>query len=114
VHDVSDGGLLIALAEMAMAGDIGLHMSCPAAPDRIAFLFGEDQARYVLAVPRAAAQEIVIAAASAGISASFIGETGGATIRVAAEPEVRLETLKQAHESWFPRYMGGGELPPTN
>ncbi len=113
-HDVSDGGLLVTLAEMAMAGTTGLHMSCPAEPGRIAFFFGEDQARYVLAVPHADRQKILDAAASAGISAASIGETGGATLRIAAEPEIRLETLKQAHESWFPRYMGGGELPPTN
>jgi phosphoribosylformylglycinamidine synthase len=113
-HDVSDGGVLVALAEMAMAGGIGVQISCPAEPGRIAFYFGEDQARYVLAVPHAVRHEILNAASAAGIPAGFLGETGGATIRLAAEAESRLETLKQAHESWFPRYMGGGELPPTN
>src|SRR4030088_1915061 len=51
-HDVSDGGLLIALAEMAMAGGIGAQLS--AAPGSIvphAYWFGEDQARYIVTVP---------------------------------------------------------------
>ncbi len=50
-HDVSDGGLLVALAEMALAGDIGCQLDI-SAPDA-AFWFGEDQGRYVVVVPDA-------------------------------------------------------------
>ena len=59
VHDVSDGGLLVALAEMAMAGSIGAEIALPDGASAIPFLFGEDQARYVLAVPAADADKIV-------------------------------------------------------
>ena len=114
VHDVSDGGLLAAIAEMAMAGSIGFQLQCPADPGQIGFCFGEDQARYILAVPTDVQHDVLAAAAAVGISASSIGETGGATIRLAAEPEIGLGALKRAHEGWFPRYMGAGELPPTN
>ena len=54
-HDVSDGGLLVAVAEMAMAGLIGVRLSTgPRDIPGHAFWFGEDQGRYLLAVPDAA------------------------------------------------------------
>jgi phosphoribosylformylglycinamidine synthase len=48
VHDVSDGGLLVAIAEMAMPRGIGASIGLAGLPDAIAFWFGEDQARYVI------------------------------------------------------------------
>ena len=47
-HDVSDGGLLVALAEMAMASRIGAVLETPSGAAAHAFWFGEDQARYVV------------------------------------------------------------------
>jgi phosphoribosylformylglycinamidine synthase len=113
-HDISDGGLFVALAEMAMGGGIGFGVLLPPTIDLVPFLFGEDQAGYVLAVPRARQEEILDGAKAVGVSASSIGQTGGATIRLASEPQMRIDALMQAHESWFPRYMGEAELPPTN
>ena len=51
VHDVSDGGLLVAIAEMALKGDIGADIGQASLPDAVPFFFGEDQARYVIAAP---------------------------------------------------------------
>ena len=48
VHDISDGGLLVALAEMAMASGIGAVLEAPSNVPAHAFWFGEDQARYVV------------------------------------------------------------------
>ena len=59
VHDMSDGGLLVAIAEMAMAGGIGASIGLAGLPDAIPFWFGEDQARYVIAAPFAEAEKIV-------------------------------------------------------
>ena len=53
VHDVSDGGLLVALAEMAMASGIGAVLEGPTDIAAHAFWFGEDQARYVVTAPHA-------------------------------------------------------------
>ena len=56
VHDVSDGGLLVALAEMALAGDVGVEVGVAGTTvEAVPFFFGEDQARYVVA---ASAEEI--------------------------------------------------------
>jgi phosphoribosylformylglycinamidine synthase len=48
VHDISDGGLLVALTEMALAGKIGVTLD---APLTTAQAFGEDQSRYVVTTP---------------------------------------------------------------
>ncbi len=103
VHDVSDGGLLVAVAEMALAGNIGATL----AKGTIAFLFGEDQARYILAVPRDAAERLVSEAKAAGVAAALIGATGGTKIAADGSGEVTLDRLRKTHETWFPSYMAG-------
>jgi phosphoribosylformylglycinamidine synthase len=81
-HDVSDGGLAVALAEMAMAGKIGAKFVIPnAGVPPVGFLFGEDQARYVLTIDQVEnpglPQKIVQAAKAAGLWAAGLGITGG-------------------------------------
>ena len=108
VHDLSDGGLGVALAEMAMARDVGVAVS--ALPDGVpahAALFGEDQARYVVATSE---PEAVLAAASeAGVPALAIGTTGGSALTLPGGEAISIADLKQAHEGWFPAYMAGQE-----
>jgi phosphoribosylformylglycinamidine synthase len=115
VHDISDGGLLVALAEMAIAGNIGCKLNVPSgSPHPIAFLFGEDQARYILAVPPTATPTILSTAHASGVQVTLLGTTIGDRIAISGFGEVTLAKLKHAHEAWFPAYMSGGELPPTN
>jgi phosphoribosylformylglycinamidine synthase len=114
VHDLSDGGLLVALAEMAMAGGIGARVSLPADADAIPFLFGEDQGRYVLCAPAEIAVSLAVNARDAGIAAVFLGNTGGDTVELAGLGATSVAALRRTHEAWFPAYMGAEELPPTN
>jgi phosphoribosylformylglycinamidine synthase len=106
-HDLSDGGLLLALAEMALAGGIGATLTPPAAgkPPLLAWLFGEDQARYAASVRKAEADAILKAAAAAGISAETIGVTGGDALTLAGGPTISVARLRAAHEGWLPAYM---------
>ena len=113
-HDVSDGGLLVALAEMAMAGGSGAQVALPANADAVSFLFGEDQGRYVLCASPAVADRILGEAQRAGVPAALLGRTGGDRIAIDRHGTADVTALKRAHEAWLPRYMGGGELPPTN
>ncbi|WP_294539829.1 phosphoribosylformylglycinamidine synthase subunit PurL [uncultured Rhodoblastus sp.] len=106
-HDLSDGGLAIALAEMAMAGGIGATVAAPGA-DSAAIWFGEDQGRYLLAARAEQASEIVARAAEAGVAVAILGETGGETLRLGAHPPVLVRELLDAHENWMPAYMAGG------
>ncbi len=107
-HDVSDGGLLVALAEMAMAGNIGARLD--AGPESLvphAWWFGEDQARYIVTVPADQADAVLIKAHAVGVPCARIGTTGGAAIAIADEAPVTVATLAQAHENWLPAYMAG-------
>jgi len=106
VHDLSDGGLLVALAEMAMPRKIGAEIGDHPIP----ILYGEDQARYVLAVPKAEADHVLSAAKSAGVPAVLLGATGGDKIKV-GNAGLTLAELTRAHEGWFPAYMSA---PHTN
>lgn len=106
VHDLSDGGLAVALAEMAMAGGIGAAL--PEAPEGIAphaFLFGEDQARYLLAVEPEAAADILYSAAAQGIPAASVGVTGSDRLTLPGGETISIAELKAAHEGWLPAYM---------
>jgi phosphoribosylformylglycinamidine synthase subunit PurL len=103
-HDVSDGGLLVAVAEMAMAGNTGARLS--AGPRDIpghAFWFGEDQGRYVLAVADSAA--LVRAAEAAGVPASRIGTSGGQDLTLPDGGTISVAALRAAHERFFPAWM---------
>ncbi|HEY5048302.1 MAG TPA: phosphoribosylformylglycinamidine synthase subunit PurL [Rhizomicrobium sp.] len=112
VHDLSDGGLLICVAEMAMAGGIGAQML--SARNEIPYFFGEDQGRYVLAVPAASADRILAAAKLSDVPMALLGRTGGDKIALDECGEIAVAALKKAHEAWLPRYMAGSKLPPTN
>ncbi len=94
VHDLSDGGLLVAIAEMALAGNVGAKL------DELDHVraFGEDQARYV--VTTANSDALLAAALTAGVSARRIGVTGGDTL-----VGITLSDLRAAHEGFFPGLM---------
>ncbi|MPZ56926.1 MAG: phosphoribosylformylglycinamidine synthase subunit PurL [Rhizobiales bacterium] len=109
VHDVSDGGLLVALAEMAMASGIGAQLD--ASPSDIpahAFWFGEDQGRYALTLRANAVAAVVARAQAAGIPLRHLGTTGGDALTLPGERHMLAANLRQCSESWLPAYMAGG------
>ena len=107
VHDVSDGGLLVALSEMAMASGIGAELERPPIAAH-AFWFGEDQARYVLTADAGKAARILDKARAAGAPAREIGTTGGDAFTVAGERPILVARLREAFEGWLPAYMSAG------
>ncbi|SNS18786.1 phosphoribosylformylglycinamidine synthase subunit II [Sphingomonas laterariae] len=92
VHDVADGGVLVAVAEMALAGKIGATLD---GIDSAASAFGEDQGVYVVTT---ANPDAIVAA---GVPVKRIGTTGGASVA-----GVTLADLRTAHEGFFPKLMG--------
>ena len=105
-HDLADGGLAVALAEMAMASGIGARIrTLPNKVPAHAALFGEDQARYLVCVPEGEAEGLLARAREAGIPALRIGSTGGDALTVEGHLSISVEALRTAHESWFPRFM---------
>jgi phosphoribosylformylglycinamidine synthase subunit PurL len=103
-HDLSDGGLLVALAEMCVAGGTGATIKLPAgSPAPHAFLYGEDQGRYLAATADGGA--LIAAAEKAGVPAVRLGYSGGAAIIVEGLLALSLAELRAAHEAWLPNYM---------
>jgi len=106
-HDLSDGGLLVAVAEMAMASGVGARLA--AVPPGLAphgWWFGEDQGRYLLAVADGAA--LLAAAIAAGVPAALIGQSGGGDLVLAEGPAISVARLTAIHESTLPALMGEG------
>jgi len=100
-HDVSDGGLLVAVAEMAMAGQIGATVES-ADSNLAGFWFGEDQSRYVVTTKDA--DHLISAAKTAGIPILKIGTTSGKSLVVDGE-SVSVADLITINEEWLPKYM---------
>ena len=100
-HDVSEGGQLVTIAEMAISGNIGatLDISCD-----VARAFGEDQARYIITVPNEYAERILTRAPEQGVTAIAIGETGGDSIKV-GEASVKISELRDSYEGTLPKFM---------
>ena len=110
VHDCSDGGLLVAVAEMALKGEKGVALwpyegKLPAH----AAWFGEDQGRYVLEAAPDLAEEIIERAKLLGLPARVIGKVGGDTLTLKGEPSLALEDIRKAHEGWLPAFMAGND-----
>lgn len=104
-HDLSDGGLIAAAAEMALASNRGFSLVFRKLDAVHAQLFGEDQARYLVAVKDAA--PILAAAQAAGVEAAVVGKAGGSDLAVEGLFSLPLADLRTAHEGWMPAYMGG-------
>ncbi|MES2903198.1 MAG: phosphoribosylformylglycinamidine synthase subunit PurL, partial [Pseudomonadota bacterium] len=104
VHDCSDGGALVAVTEMALAGNIGATLVLPALANPAAILFGEDQARFI--VTTRDVDSVVARAAVANLMAAPIGSVAGDAID-GRDLHIPLATLRAAHEGFFPALMDG-------
>jgi phosphoribosylformylglycinamidine synthase len=103
-HDLSDGGLLAAVAEMAMTSGRGAVLDpIPAGLPRNAYLFGEDQARYILETSDP--DTILEAAGAAGVPAHVIGAVGGVALTLSNVGAISVDALRAANEAWLPDYM---------
>ncbi len=118
VHDCADGGLLVAIAEMALAGGahggsrdaagVGVELypyegKLPAH----AIWFGEDQGRYVVSLSPERAEDVIERARLLALPARIIGRVGGDAISLKGDASLPLTDLRTAHETWLPGFMGG-------
>jgi phosphoribosylformylglycinamidine synthase len=102
-HDLSDGGLAVAAAEMALASNFGARLDASDAMPAHAWFFGEDQARYLVGAADPGA--VLAAAAKAGVPARKVGAIGGDALRL-GDAAVPLAALRAAHEGGFKAMMG--------
>jgi phosphoribosylformylglycinamidine synthase len=103
-HDLSDGGLAMALAESCLAGGTGCRITSPA--DAASFLFSESAARAIVAVQPGADAELAALCEEAGVPAAVIGETGGSALEIAGLLAIPLAELAQAHRGALPALFG--------
>ncbi|MDO8379087.1 phosphoribosylformylglycinamidine synthase subunit PurL [Phenylobacterium sp.] len=104
VHDLSDGGLVAAAAEMALASNVGITLELGSKLPDHALLFGEDQGRYLIAV--ADPLPLLKAAHAAGIVGDVVGHADGQALATAGIFSLALADLRASHEGWMPAYMG--------
>jgi len=106
-HDISDGGLAVAVAEMCIAGRTGAQLTLPEGGNRHGWAFGEDQARYIVATADAPA--LLAAADLAGVPAATIGSTrNGGELQFGDEGAISVGDLSNLVEATIPALMSGG------
>jgi phosphoribosylformylglycinamidine synthase II len=104
VHDLSDGGLVAAAAEMALASGVGVVLNATSHEHAHFYLFGEDQGRYLVATTDPEA--LIAGAQAADVHASVAGRAGGDVLASAQGLfSLPLAALREAHEGWMPVYM---------
>ncbi|MFT8674262.1 MAG: phosphoribosylformylglycinamidine synthase subunit PurL [Acetobacter sp.] len=103
-HDIADGGILVAAAEMVMASGTGCELESPDSGIRPeAFWFGEDQARYLACVDDGAA--LCERAAQAGVPARIIARSGGNDLILPSGVTISAARMNVAHAAFFPALM---------
>ncbi|MFN3352879.1 MAG: AIR synthase-related protein, partial [Brevundimonas sp.] len=109
VHDLSDGGLIGAAADLALASDCGVVLDATSETHAHVLLFGEDQARYLVAT--SSPQTILDAAKGAGLHASVVGHAVGTDFASAGAKgelfRIPLKDLREIHEGWLPNWIAG-------
>jgi phosphoribosylformylglycinamidine synthase len=107
-HDISDGGLLVAIAEMAMASGIGASLDAvPEDTTAHAFWFGEDQARYLVTVAADRFETVIRRVQAASVPVHRLGTTGGDALAIPGDRAINVKALAERFEGWLPGYMSG-------
>lgn len=105
-HDLSDGGLVAALADMAISGGMGVNATVESDLALHAALFSETQARYLIAADADTAEEIRKEAKDAGIPAQVLGTAGGDRFTINdGAVDIAMSELTAAHSDWMPNFM---------
>ncbi len=106
-HDLSDGGLLVAITEMALAGGFGAEIQPSTMndlPDH-AYYYGEDQARYVITVSSDNADSVIEKAKGTGVPITKIGMVQKNHLTIGDQAPILLDDIRASHESWLPQMM---------
>ncbi len=103
-HDLSDGGLAIALAESCLRGGRGCRVTVPADP--FTALFSESAARAIVSVQPGREEEFAALCAEHNVPATVLGTTGGGSLTVIGQFEVALDELAQVWKTTLPALFG--------
>ncbi len=104
VHDISSGGIALAIAEMCMMGNIGAKISTgKIAEERIKFLFGEDQSRYIIEVNKNNIETVKKLISELNIEYCDLGMTQKQNLEI-DEMKISIESMLQLNNKWFKEY----------
>ena len=104
-HDISNGGLIVTLSEMAMSTDIGVKVENPKKlRNFIEYLFGEDQGRYVLEIDNKNIQKVEKLLKENNIYYEYIGETQEKIFEIVGEMKLDVNDLFKVNNQWYNRY----------
>jgi phosphoribosylformylglycinamidine synthase len=107
VHDVGEGGLAVALAEMAVHSQVGLHLS---GFDGHRALFNESGGRVIVALSRADLESFLKESSNRGVPAQTIGSTGGSSLVLGSTIELSIVELTRASRDELPQALGQGTV----
>ena len=106
VHDVSSGGMLIALTEMCILGKIGAKIKIPQSNiSKHEYLFGEDQSRYIIEVNHKNAKEVEKNLKNNNVYYDLIGQTQKNTLVIDKELKITVDELNQLNKYWYSNYF---------
>ena len=105
VHDISHGGIIVTLAEMCMASNIGAKIKVSGSNiDKIKYLFSEDQARYLIEINKKNLEKVKNIANDKNIKIDIIGKTQSEIFEIENNLKISVKELKTKNESWFKNY----------
>lgn len=105
VHDISHGGIIVTLAEMCMASNIGAKIKVSGSNnEKIKYLFSEDQARYLIEINKKNFEKVKKIAKNKSIKIDIIGETQSEIFEIENNFKISVKELKTKNESWFKNY----------
>ena len=105
-HDIADGGLAVAIAEMAMRSGFGAEIAVPKTGNLHGWAFGEDQARFV--VTTADSQALIAAAKEAGIEITKLGMVSDqGELKFGDNDTISIADLNAVFEGCIPALMAG-------
>ena len=90
---------------MSISGGIGVKLNLDEGSMNHRFLFGEDQGRYIIAIPDSMLTSITDILISKNIFYQNIGKSYGEKIIINDNEEIQIKLLKKIHENWFKNYL---------
>ena len=111
VHDCSEGGIGVALAESCMKGGVGAEVQPDESMPLHAWLFSESASRYLISASEDSFSVLMEMAARHDVALVKIGTTGSDSLKVAGAVELALQEMSKAFEESFEACMGYSEGP---
>ena len=104
-HDVSSGGLLVALSEMSIGSNFGVKIFKPKnLTNKLEYFFGEDQGRYIIEVDKSNLKQVIEILNNDKIYYENIGKTQNKYFEVEGELNIGINDLFKINNQWYNNY----------